>query len=110
MVEISEIPLLPPEAVVDDKDKKEEDKERGRKEKEEGKRLKKIGKGASIVGSLIVPVGLVLLGYYVLKTWHVIEIKSTDTDNWKNWKPLSDSELEDLENTSILLDNVIKIR
>ena len=34
--------------------------------------METVGKGASIVGKLIIPVGIVALGYYILKSYKVI--------------------------------------
>jgi hypothetical protein len=52
----------------------------------------KSGRGTSIIPSLIIPIGVVALGYYVLKTWKVIGTASLDF-----WEALPEEDLTYLE-------------
>lgn len=81
----------------DFRDRERQYKEKERQSKEVKERLGKVGKGASIIGQLIVPVGIIALGYYVLKTWKVIGTAGS------SWEALPE---EELENESILLDSL----
>lgn len=56
------------------------------------------GRGKSIIPSLIIPIGVVALGYYVLKTWKVI-----GTTGSSEWEAFSEGELE---YESMLLDSI----
>lgn len=61
------------------------------KETEAKERMKKMGKAASGVSKLIIPVGIIALSYYVLKTWKVIGTAGS------SWEALPEGELTYLE-------------
>ena len=79
---------------------KAKEKEAAAAAKESKERMNKMGRAASGVSKLIIPIGIIALSYYVLKTWKVIGTAGLDD---LSWEALPDGELE---SESLLLDSI----
>lgn len=85
---VEPLPVVPIEEMKDKDEKK--DKNKG------GNMAKAKG-----ISDFILPIGILVLGYYTLKNWGIIGTTnpSLGTINWESWEPLSKQEIQNIRNS-----------